>query len=159
MTTRKLTDILGGGSGNFRDHWNNTNPAGDFTPLPPGEYVAKIIAGELETSRTKGTPGYKLTFQVIEGEHSGRKLWHDVWLTPAALPMAKRDLAKIGITDSSQLEHPLPPGIVCKLKLALRRDDDGTERNVVRSFEALRIETPEVDPFSPRANNGEGATQ
>ncbi|MGB1885124.1 MAG: hypothetical protein ACPHUF_14565, partial [Gammaproteobacteria bacterium] len=40
---------------------------------------------------------FKLTFRVLEGEHEGRQFWHDVWLTAAALPMAKHDLAKLGI--------------------------------------------------------------
>jgi replicative DNA helicase len=58
MATRKLIDILGGSSGgNFRDRWNNTSAADDFGVLPAGEYVAKIFSGDLESSRTKSTPG------------------------------------------------------------------------------------------------------
>ena len=80
--------------------WKKTAAAADFAPLPPGEYVAHITGGELYASKTKGTPGYKLSFKVIEGEFAGRRFWHDLWLTPAALPMAKRDLAKLGVTNS-----------------------------------------------------------
>ena len=40
--------------------------------------------------------------------------------------MAKRDLGKLGVTEIEQLEQPLPLGIRCSVKLALRRDDDGT---------------------------------
>jgi hypothetical protein len=83
-------------------------------------------------SRSKGTPGYKIEFKVIEGEHIGRHFWHDVWLTPAALPQAKRDLGKIGATDLAQLEQPLPRFIRVKAKVVLRRDDDGAEYNRVR---------------------------
>ncbi len=156
MATRKLTDILGGGGGNFRDRWNDTTAAGDFEPLPAGEYVAKIIAGELESSRSKSTPGYRLTFVVIEGEHKGRRFWHDVWLTEAALPMAKRDLSKLGVTDPQQLEQPLPAVFVCRVKLIVRTDDDRTERNRVRSFEVIRVEPLEADPFRPDTGDGEG---
>ncbi len=109
MTNRKLTDILGSAGVNFRDRWDNTSAADDFATLPAGEYIAKIISGELETSRTNSTPGYKLTFSVLEGEFVGRRFWHDVWLSDAALPMAKRDLGKLGVTDPAQLEGPLPP--------------------------------------------------
>jgi hypothetical protein len=63
--------------------------------------------------------------------------------------MTKRDLAKIGISRPEQLEQPMPPGIVCKLKIALRKDDDGTERNRVSRFELLRVEQPTVNPFAP----------
>ena len=64
--------------------------------------------------------------------------------------MAKRDLAKLGVTALEQLEQPLPPGIRCKVKLALRRDDDGTEYNRVKRFEAVGIDPPEQDAFAPQ---------
>ena len=150
MTRKSLSDILHDGERrSLSDAWGSTEAAEDFAALPSGEYVARIVAGELFTSRSKGTPGYKLAFRVIEGDHDGRQFWHDVWLTPAALPMAKRDLGKLGVTELEQLERPLPPGIRCKVKLALRKDDDGTEYNRVRNFEIVGIDMPEDDAFAP----------
>ncbi len=149
----RLTDIVSNGSGD--DHlkklYEDTEAAGEIGPLPKGEYIAHIVSGELERSRTSGTPGYKLTFRVIEGNCTGRRFWLDCWLTPAALPQTKRDLTKLGIVKLEQLESPLPRFIRCKCKLALRQDDDGTERNRVTSFEVIRIDKPEDDPFAPGA--------
>jgi len=147
-----LSDILatGGGGDDLRDLWNNTDAAGELGPLPPGEYVADLVAGELETSRTKSTPGYKMTFTIVEPvEFVGRRFWHDCWLTPAALPQTKRDLAKIGVQSLDQLERPLPARMRCRVKLALRRDDDGNERNRIRGFEVVGIVLPEIDAFAP----------
>ena len=90
-----------------------------------------------------------MCFCVLEGEYKGRRFWHDIYLTEAALPMAKRDLAKLGVTTLAQLESPLPQGIRCKVKLALRRDDDGTEYNRVRTFTVEGIDPPEQDAFAP----------
>ena len=151
----KLTDILrDGDADSLRRQWNETEAADEFGEvLPGGEYVAHIIAGELTASRSKETPGYKLTFRVCDGKYDGRKFWHDIWLTPAALPMAKRDLGKLGIADLEQLEQPLPPGIRCSVKLALRRDDDGTDYNRVRRFVVLGIDEPERDAFAPDDSN------
>jgi hypothetical protein len=109
-----LSEIL---QGNDRDKlnraWDAAQAAPDFAPLPAGEYRARIIRGELFNAKT-GTPGYKLTFEVTEGEHAGRRFWHDLWLTPAALPMTKRDAAKLGVTSLDQLlQKPLPQGITC----------------------------------------------
>jgi hypothetical protein len=146
----KLSDILANGNGEeLCRKWNSTEVAEDFGPLPSGEYIARIIDGRLFAGRTNGTPGYKLTFKVLEGDHAGRQFWHDIWLTPAALPMAKRDLGKLGVTDIQQLERSLPPGIRCRVALAVRRDDDGTEFNRVRRFDVLGIEKPEPDAFAP----------
>jgi len=146
----KLSDILANRDGEqLRRAWKTTEAADDFAPLPRGEYVAHIIACELFNSRDKGTPGFKLTFKVIDGDHAGRQFWHDIWLTPAALPMAKRDLGKLGVTDLEQLERSLPSHMRCSVKLALRRDDDGTEYNRVRRFDVLGIDEPERDAFAP----------
>ena len=150
MQRKSLSDILREGDPQSLSRaWGETQAAEDFAPLPTGEYVARIVGGELFTSKTKGTAGYKLAFRVREGDHQGRQFWHDVWLTPAALPMAKRDLAKLGVTALEQLERPLPPGIRCKVKLALRKDDDGTEQNRVKRFEVIGIDEPEEDAFAP----------
>ena len=77
----KLSDILRGYGGNFNDAWSSAEAAGDIGPVPRGEYICHVTKGELESSRSKGTPGYKIEFAVIEGEFTGRKLWHDCWLT------------------------------------------------------------------------------
>lgn len=154
MRTR-LSDILRGADRDkINQAWNETKAADDFAPLPSGEYVARIVAGETFESRSNGTPGYKLTFRIIEGDFAGRQFWHDLWFTPAALPMTKRDLAKLGVTSLEQLDAPLPHGIRCRVKLALRRDDDGTEFNRVRTFEVLGIDRPEPDPFAPADEGG-----
>ena len=146
----KLTDILGNGDGDrLRQAWDTTEAAGELTPLPTDEYIAHIIAGTLETGKTRGTPGYKLTFKVCVGEYTGRQFWHDLWLTEAALPITKRDLAKLGVTSLDQLEQPLPRGIRCLCQVVLRRGDDGIEYNKVRKFTVIGIDEPEADAFAP----------
>jgi hypothetical protein len=157
MTRKSLSDILRDSEKESLSRaWGETQAAEDFAPLPPGEYVARIVGGELFTAKT-GTAGYKLAFRVLEGEHQGRQFWHDVWLTPAALPMAKRDLAKLGVTALEQLERPLPPGIRCKVKVALRKDDDGTEYNRVKRLEVVGIDPPDADAFAPLPETGGGS--
>jgi hypothetical protein len=150
---RKLSDILNGGADTIRAAWNATAAATDFAPLPTGTYDARIISGELKTAKS-GTPGYKIAFRVLDGEHAGRQFWHDLWLTAAALPMSKRDLNKLGVTELAQLEKPLPPGIRCRCKLALRSADDGTKFNKVTSFDVLGIDTVADDDFAPVAPAG-----
>lgn len=154
---KSLSDILNGGNGDFNDRWNSTAAAGDSGPLPAGAHVCHVTRGELENSRSKGTPGYKIEFTVCEGPFKGRKLWHDLWLSDAALPMTKRDLGRLGITTPAQMEAPLPRGIRCNVRVTVRKGDDGIERNRVRSFDVIGIDPPEVDPFAPQAGEGEAA--
>lgn len=152
---RKLSDILNGGGDALKKAWDTTAAADDFNPLPAGTYIARLVSGELTTAKT-GTPGYKLTFRVLEGEYAGRQLWCDIWLTPAALPMAKRDLAKLGITTLDQLETPVPPGMRCSVKVTLRKDDDGTERNRVKAFDVIGVDTTDDEAFAPQPPNAGG---
>jgi len=150
---KKLSDILRGSNREkLAKQWKDTEAAKDLAPLPPGEYPFRILSGELFTSN-QGTPGYKLTLEVTEGEHEGRRCWHDVWLTQAALPLAKRDLGKIGVTDLEQLERPLPPGILIRAKIALRKNDDGTEHNRVVRFEPAGIEPGDAFEPPPDSDN------
>jgi hypothetical protein len=150
---KKLSDILqqNADRDTLASLWKTTAAAAEFAPLPIGEYTFRIVAGELSASK-RGTPGYKLTLEVTEGEFEGRCVWHDFWLTPAALPMTKRDLAKIGVQNLEQLEQPLPPGILLKGKLGLKTEDDGTERNRLTRFEFIGIE--KGDAFEPTDEGG-----
>jgi hypothetical protein len=149
MTERKtLNSILNGyiDTDKFRAAWDTTEAAEEFKPLPAGEYTFRVVSGEPFATKTD-TPGYRLTLEVAEGEYEGRRTWHSIWLTVKALPMAKRDLAKLGITDLAQLDQPLPRGILVRGKLSLRVEDDGTERNRLVRFEAAGTEPG--DAFEP----------
>ena len=153
----RLSDILNGSGSDFNDRWNATAAADEFGPIPKGVYVCHATDGELESSRSNRTPGYKIEFTILDGTFKGRKLWHDCWLTPAALPQAKRDLAKLGITTPEQMELPLPKWIRCNVTAVVRRDDDGIERNRVKTFDVVGIDKPEPDAFAPK-DDGEPST-
>jgi hypothetical protein len=138
-TRKSLVDVLNGGARDeLARQFNEAEAAGDMLPLPRGDYRCRITDGELVTSKG-GTPGYTLTFTVDDGEHKGRRLWHTAWLTPAALPMTKRDLAKLGVTSLDMLDRPLPAGIVCDVRVVVRADDDGVERNRVSRFDVMEV--------------------
>jgi hypothetical protein len=153
---RKLSDILRQSS----DHeklsslWKTTAAAEEFKPLPRGEYTFRILAGEPFRAK-RGTPGYKLTLEVTEGEYEGRRAWHDLWLTELALAMTKRDLAKIGIVAGTfedlvrKLDRPLPQGILIRGKVAVRTDDEGNDSNRLIRFDFIGVE--KGDAFEPAA--------
>jgi hypothetical protein len=150
LTRKRLSDILTNSElESIQSTWETTDAAADLGPLPDGTYTAKLDGAEIFTART-GTHGVKLTLVVVEpAEHAGRRLWSDQWLTLAAMPGTKRDLLKIGISDLAQLERPIPDGIILSVRVALRKDDDGTERNRVTRLDLVRIEPPPPNPFAP----------
>ena len=136
---KRLTDVMTGHDiDDLARQFDQTEAASDLATIPRGKYRCRLVDGEVVQSKS-GTTGYQLTFAVDDGEHKGRRVWHTCWLTPAALPLTKRDLAKLGVTSLDMLKHPVPSGIVCDVSVVLRTDDDGTERNRVSSFDVVDI--------------------
>lgn len=141
--------------------WQSTEAAAELKPLPPGTYDCRPDRGERFRSRS-GTDGYKLTLRVHSGEHAGRPLWSDHWLTAAALARTKAALSKIGIVEAKQLNEPLPAAakrLQIQAKVALRTADDGTAYNEVRDLRVVGIDPePAADPFlgDDGAETGEG---
>ncbi|MDV6031346.1 MAG: hypothetical protein F9B45_14845 [Phycisphaera sp. RhM] len=152
----KLTDIVReqGRLGDINSAWN-TQIAPEDDVLPKGEYIADIVKGEPYES-SSGHPAYKLTFEVSDGDFKGRRFWHDCYFSAKAEGRALRDLAKLGVPVTgtkaetfAALDQPLPAVFRCKVKLAIRRDDDGNEGNRVRRFDVLEVVKPEPDEFAP----------
>ncbi len=158
-TRRGLVDILKGESREeLVRRFSEAEAAPEYAPIPKGTYIAEVSSGELTNSGT-GTPGYTVGFTISDGEHKGRRVWHTLWLTPAAMPMTKRDLAKFGIVSLDQLERPVPLGIVCHIHVVVRTDDDGEARNRVTRYDVVEIRpdsTADADFAEPDSAAGNG---
>lgn len=144
-----LTDILNGG-GDFFDDWDNVQASDELGPIPPGTYEAYATDGKIAQART-GTPSYQLEFTVVNhDDHTNRKCWYDIWLTEPNRKSAKRDLLKLAIDKpKQQLEMPLPPGILCRIKVVIQTSNKGNEFNRVKNFEVIRVDEPKEHPFAP----------
>ena len=70
-------------------------------PVPVGTYAARIGECELTESSTK-KPMLKVTWDIVDGEFAGRKLWDNVVLT---VPWKVKQYAEIaGLESGTQLE-------------------------------------------------------
>ncbi len=137
---KKLSEIVKNMAA-LKKQWAATTPAPDTDkPIPMGVYILDVVDGTAFEAGT-GTPGFKFTLKVKEGEFVGRLVWHDVYLTEKSLPFTMRSLAKIGITDLEELDDGLPPGLVVKAKIIFKTRDDGSEYNEVRSWELIAVNT------------------
>lgn len=144
----------GGGFGGFDD----AAPAADFGILPPGKYVAVAIEGKATSGAEKqhGKDCFSVRFKILDGEYRNRQLSRYWYFTLDALPYTKRDLDLFGIRSSAQIKATppfTPDRLVFELTVTVRKLDDGTERNDVRSIKFVRTIEPEANPFPPR---GEG---
>lgn len=155
---KPLAGILPGNSliEDIFDRFETAEAADEFGPLPKGTYLAVAISVEMSEAKT-GNKGYKIGFRVTEGDHLNRRLWRTWYFTDSAMAYTKRDLAKFGITGKAQLQQAFPRDrFVCKLFVTERKLDDGTKANEIKSFEIVRVQEPEVNPFAPQETESEG---
>lgn len=48
----------------------------DFSPIPTGEYIVHMVESDLKDVKPPKTGQYvEAVFEIVEGEHKGRKLW------------------------------------------------------------------------------------
>ncbi len=126
--------------------FDTTTPAESSEPVPAGEYAARAVDARLGENR-RGTPVYSMRLEITNGEHTGRRLMWRAYLSPAALPHSKRDLAWLGLDSFTQLEAGAVPGGLLMARVALRKDDSGAVFNEVRALEpAPRTATPPAPP-------------
>lgn len=106
-------------------------------PVPAGTYRCHIIDGRPAVART-GTPSYRLSFEVCEGEHVGQWFFHNIWLTPAALRKSALDLRKLGFATVTELyRRPLPGNLFALVTVDMRDDQNGEPRNEVKKFQII----------------------
>jgi hypothetical protein len=123
---------------------NNFNAAevepASFDPLPAGKYLACITESEMKATKSGAGQFLNLTFQVLDGEFKGRKVWARLNLKNPniqAEQIARGQLSAIcravGVmTPRDSLElHNLPLVITVKVK---KREDTGDLQNEVSGF-------------------------
>lgn len=119
---------------------NRVEPTTDFDPLPADKYLAVITESEMKPTKA-GTGSYlQLTFEVLDGQFKGRKVWARLNLANSnetAVKIAQAELSAIcravGVlapNDSVEL-HNLPLVITVKCK---KRPDTGEITNEVKGY-------------------------
>jgi hypothetical protein len=115
-------------------------PSAGKDPVPAGKYLAAIVASEMKPTKNGAGQYLECEYQILAGEHQGRRLWSRHTLThPSAqtVQIARGELSAIcravGIMtpkDSAEL-HNLPLTVTVKLK---KREDNGELANEVTAW-------------------------
>lgn len=140
------------------DAFDATEPAPEFTPLPPGIYSARVVRGEYTTTKA-GADAYRLRFEVTEGPHADKTVIRTWTFGPKAIAYTKRDLVPFGLTSAAKLLSPFPePGreYLVRLVVALQRGDDGIERNDVKRINLVRVNESPIAAFMLPGQSEEG---
>ena len=142
---------------------NRVEPSADYDPLPAGKYLAVITESEMKPTKA-GTGQYlQLTFEILDGQFKGRKVWArlnlansnemTVKIAQAELSAICRAVGVLAPNDSVEL-HNLPLVITVKCK---KRDDTGDVTNEIKGYakkEAPQPPAPAVGASSAPSANG-----
>ncbi len=139
---------------------NEFEPYSDFATLPIGEYIAVIAASEMKETKSGSGQYLELVFDIIEGEHTGRKLWERLNLVNTNVmtqEIAQKTLSSIcraiNVMNPKMSEelHDIP---VC-VKVGIQPAKDGyDERNVIKGYKPATTTDPAsttADPAPPNA--------
>ncbi len=88
-------------------------PRSDFAPLPPGEYTAVVTRTDLKATKAGNGEYIELTIDIIDGEHSGRKIWErlnvnnpseqTMQIARSQLNQLATAVSQLPLTDTDQL--------------------------------------------------------
>lgn len=115
-------------------------PATAFEAIPAGNYAAIITESAMKPTKRGDGEYLQLTLQIIDGEHSGRKLFDRLNLNnpnATAVNIAQRTLSAICHAtcvmqpqDSAEL-HDIP----MQVKVGVEKNaTDGTNSNVIKGY-------------------------
>ena len=128
---------------------SSVEPATAREIVPPGKYVAQIVASEMKDTKAGGEM-LELTLEIQDGPHARRKLWDSLNLVNSnqnAVEIAQRTLSAIchatgrmQVSDSEEL-HFRPLLITVGVKLAGTTEKSGyqhnTDKNEVVGYAAV----------------------
>ena len=134
-------------------------PLGNYEVLPPGKYVAQIIASEMRPTKDGAGQYLYLEIDILEGAARGRRLFDRLNLingNPDAVVIAQRTLSsicravgKLQVSNSEQL-HLLP--LVADVKVRPPKGQYG-ESNSIRYLPCSAVAAPHAPAAvaAPRA--------
>jgi len=119
---------------------SQVEPAVAFDPIPAGKYLAAIIDSKVKPTKSNNGEYLELTFQILEGEFTGRQLWSRLNLhhtNADTVRFARAELSAIcravGVMtprDSVDLHNlPLVINVRCK-----KREDNGEIANEIKGY-------------------------
>jgi len=114
-----------------------------FEPIPAGDYPAFIIESDITPLHNGSGNGLKLTFEVLDGPHKGRKVWETLCIVhtnPKTQQIAQEQLSAIchvvGIMepqDTAEL-HLKPMTINVAIRPA---DGQYKAKNIIKGYKPL----------------------
>lgn len=135
--------------------------AADFDPIPQGTYLAACVASEEKQAKSGQGLYFEFEFEVIEGEHKGRRLWDRInhkHSNDTAQSLGRSKLSQLCHSvnvlqpkDTVEL-HNIPLGIEVVVKD--REDKPGTMTNEIKKYVSKADAKTGSTPAAAAASGG-----
>lgn len=134
--------------------------ATSFTPIPAGNYNAKITEAAMRVLKSDKGRALALTFEVLDGQFARRKIWHTLNVEHESTETrgyAQKDLAilmrciNLPTVEESTLHQLCNKPI--KVRVIVKQDATYGDKNEIKGFEALGqgMQIPQAMPSMPAA--------
>ncbi len=157
----------------FQFDASQVEPNRPYGPLPAGEYRVQIVESAYRENDNTGSKYAELVFEVLDGEHTGRKhferlsLWHDnqtvVDIAQRTLSAICRAVGQMQVSNTQVLEFK-PLGMKARVT---KRKDNGEWQNQMSYIPEAELGkaagpgrgTPQQGGSAPSAGPRPGPTQ
>lgn len=111
---------------------------GNFDPIPAGDYVVEVEKVENRTAKS-GNEMLSLTFNVMEGEYEGRKIFDLYVLTEKALWKLKDLLVAVGVDTEGMVDLDVDDlvGEVFAAKIEIQESPGYDPQNRIKQHKPL----------------------
>lgn len=99
-------------------NFNGVPDAQDFAPVPAGTYTCRVSDVE-ETSTNEGADMWNLTFEIVAGEHKGKRIFDRLVFSEKALKRVKLVCKRFGINVDTDGEIDILPSMFLDKAIAL----------------------------------------
>jgi hypothetical protein len=133
-----------------------------FAPVPAGEYISVIESSDYVDNKAKTGKILRLTYQIIDGQFKGRKLFNNLNLvnqSAQTVEIAKKSLNSIGlavgvidIKDSSQL-HDTP----FKIDVGIKEDKTYGLQNTIKKHTKIEAGNSNTPPANTNTSQNAAA--
>lgn len=118
-------------------------------PIPAGEYRVAVTATEQTPTKNGDGMYVNATFEILEGEHKGRRLWHKFHFwnkSDRAVKISKELMASlmhaaVGHANVKRTEELYGVPVVAVVKTT-RKEETQDPINEIKSFKAVRGAAP-----------------
>lgn len=123
------------------------NASDSFDPIPAGVYHVRLR--DVDTDRSGGAgPYWSWEFEVVEDEHTGRRLWNNTSLADSALFSLKNTFKAFGVDTDADTDDLC--GQVVKAVVSIRTIQQGARKGELAN---------QIDRLLPADEDFEPATE